>query len=300
MGYVASSAASGLATGRTRTIGVLAPYVSRWFFARAIEGVDSELHTQKYNLMLISLGGYGVSRERLFEHTMLRKQIDALVVLCLALRPSELEHLHRTEIPLIALGGPVKGFDQVCIDDYAAAQLATRHLIELGHTRIAQVLGEEEDELNFAVPKLRDRAFEDTIVAAGLALRPEWELNGDFTVAGGVHAAARLFDRPEFSDPQRRPTAVFCASDEMALGVLMEAQRRGIQVPQDLSVIGIDDHEFAAPAGLTTVRQDPVAQGRAAAGMLLRQLDGVEGAMHSVAAPFELLRRATTAPPVGQ
>ncbi|WP_325050061.1 LacI family DNA-binding transcriptional regulator [Renibacterium salmoninarum] len=202
MGYVASSAASGLATGRTRTIGVLAPYVSRWFFARAIEGVDSELHTQKYNLMLISLGGYGVSRERLFEHTMLRKQIDALVVLCLALRPSELEHLHRTEIPLIALGGPVKGFDQVCIDDYAAAQLATRHLIELGHTRIAQVLGEEEDELNFAVPKLRDRAFEDAIVAAGLALRPEWELNGDCTVAGGVHAAARLFDRPEFGDPQ--------------------------------------------------------------------------------------------------
>ncbi|ABY24798.1 transcriptional regulator, LacI family [Renibacterium salmoninarum ATCC 33209] len=79
----------------------------------------------------------------------------------------------------------------------------------------------------------------------------------------------------------------------MALGVLMEAQRRGIQVPQDLSVIGIDDHEFAAPAGLTRVRQDPVAQGRVAAGMLLRQLDGVEGAVHSVAAPFELLLSRT-------
>ncbi len=292
MGYVASSAASGLATGRTRTIGVLAPYVSRWFFSRAIEGVDVALQENQYNLMLINLAGYGGGRERLFEHTMLRKQIDALVVLCLALLPSELEHLHKTEIPLVAVGGPVKGFHQVCIDDYQVAQLATQHLIDLGHTRIAQVLGEDKNQLNFAVPKLRDKAFEETLLAAGLQFRKEWELDGDFTVAGGVRAAEHLFDAPG-----ERPTAIFCASDEMALGVMMEAERRGIRVPQDLSVVGIDNHEFAAPAGLTTVAQNPVEQGRLAAEMLLNELSGKADAVHSVAAPFHLLRRSSTAPP---
>ncbi|NYE96150.1 DNA-binding LacI/PurR family transcriptional regulator [Psychromicrobium silvestre] len=292
MGYVASSAASGLATGRTRTVGVLAPYVSRWFFSRAIEGVDIALQENQYNLMLINLGGYGGNRERLFEHTMLRKQIDALVVLCLGLQPSELEHLHLTEIPLVAVGGPVKGFHQVCIDDYQAAQLATKHLIELGHRRIAQVLGDDKDEVDFAVPKLRDRAFEETLLAAGLRFEPGWELNGDFTVAGGVRAAAQLFDAPG-----EKPTAVFCASDEMALGVIMEAQRRGIRVPQELSVVGIDNHEFAEAAGLTTVAQNPVEQGRLAADMLIKELDGAVGTVRSVAAPFELLVRSSTAPP---
>ncbi|WP_422784960.1 LacI family DNA-binding transcriptional regulator [Psychromicrobium lacuslunae] len=293
MGYVASSAASGLATGRTRTIGVLAPYVSRWFFSRAIEGVDLVLQQNQYNLMLINLGGYGGGRERLFEHTMLRKQIDALVVLCLALLPSELEHLHLTEIPLIAVGGPVKGFHQVCIDDYQAAKLATQHLIELGHQRIAQVLGEDKNELNFEVPKLRDKAFEETLVNSGLRFRPEWEVDGEFTVAGGVSAARRLFDAPG-----EQPTAIFCASDEMALGVMMEAQRRGIRVPQDLSVIGIDNHEFSAAAGLTTVAQDPVEQGRLAAEMLLNELAGKADAVRSVAAPFQLVKRGSTAAPL--
>lgn len=291
MGYVASSAASGLATGRTKTIGVLAPYVSRWFFSRAIEGVDEELHAHNYSLMLINLGGYGASRSRLFEHTMLRKQIDALVVLCLALQPSELEHLHRVEIPLVSVG-PVEGFHGVAIDDYEATKVATNYLIGLGHRRIAQLQGVEADEMNFEVPKLRNRAFEATMLAAGLALRPEWELVGDFTFASGVKAAAWLFDAGV-----ELPTAIFCASDEMALGVLSEARSRGIQVPQQLSILGIDDHEFSAASGLSTIWQDPVGQGRTAAGMLLKQLDGESGVIRTVAAPYKLLRRETTAPP---
>ena len=87
LGYVASSSASGLATGRTKTIGVLAPFVSRWFFSKAIEGADRELHARHYNLSLFNLGGHGSNRERLFSKTMVYKQIDALLVLCMALSP---------------------------------------------------------------------------------------------------------------------------------------------------------------------------------------------------------------------
>ncbi|WP_051064523.1 LacI family DNA-binding transcriptional regulator [Acaricomes phytoseiuli] len=291
LGYVASSSASGLATGRTKTLGVLSPYISRWFFVRTTEGIDEALRDQGYSLMLINLGDYRGSRERLFEHTMLRKQIDALVVLCLDLNTSELEHLHRTEIPLMALGGPVEGVHKVGIDDYQAARRAVDHLLELGHREIAILGGDGQDHRDFAVPRLRSAAYLDALKSAGVPVRPEWQLRGGFTVTGGQRAASQLFDAAA-----PRPTAIFCASDEMALGVIWEARSRGISVPEELSVIGIDDHDFSAAAGLTTIRQDPLAQGRQAAELLLSHLQD-ETPLRSIQAPIELVLRSSTAKP---
>jgi LacI family repressor for deo operon, udp, cdd, tsx, nupC, and nupG len=294
LGYVASPSASGLATGRTRTIGVLAPFVDRWYFSRSIEGVDKALRSNSYNLLLFNLGGYGRDRERLFDRNMVRKQIDALVVLCLTLTAEELDHLHRIEIPLVATGGAVTGCSSIHIDDERAAAAAANHLLSLGHRNIAHLHGGVEDEQNFTVPRLRSKGFAEALLAQGVAPRREWDLAGNFTVANGVAAARHLFDSP---GPQ--PTAVFCASDEMALGVLFEAHRRGIRVPEDLSVIGIDDHEFAEPAGLTTIRQDPVEQGMLAASMLMAELEGSTGAVADYVAPHQLIVRSSTAPPRG-
>ena len=120
LGYVASSSASGLATGRTRTVGVLAPYVDRWFFFKAIEGVDRELHANGYNLSLFNLGGQSGSRERLFSKTMVYKQIDALLVLCMSLTPEEVEDLQRIDIPLVVVGGPVEACPSIGINDFAS------------------------------------------------------------------------------------------------------------------------------------------------------------------------------------
>ncbi|WP_231391912.1 LacI family DNA-binding transcriptional regulator [Arthrobacter sp. 35W] len=292
LGYVASPSASGLATGRTRTVGVLAPYADRWYFGHSIEGVDKALRENGYNLLLFSLGGYAGGRKRFFTGNMVRKQIDALVVLCLGLTEDELEQLHKTEIPLIAVGGPVAGCSSVMIDDGAAAELATRHLIELGHTRIAHMHGAVEDKLNFAVPALRTEAFTRTMAAAGLACPPQWNVAGNFTVTEGVQAARALFDAPG-----PKPTAIFCASDEMAMGLMFEAQRRGIRIPQDLSVVGIDDHEFSAAAGLTTIRQEPTEHGYLAARMLMAELAGAAGSIEDMLQPIELVVRGSTAPP---
>ena len=149
LGYVASSSASGLATGRTRTIGVLAPFVSRWFFSKAIEGADRELHARQYNLSLFNLGGHGSNRERLFSKTMVYKQIDALLVLCMALTHEEIEHLQKIDIPLVVVGGHVEECPYIGIDDYAAASTAVRHLIGLG-TRTCPAARRRRDR-----PKLR-------------------------------------------------------------------------------------------------------------------------------------------------
>lgn len=292
LGYVASSSASGLATGRTRTIGVLAPFVSRWFFSKAIEGADRELHARQYNLSLFNLGGHGSNRERLFSKTMVYKQIDALLVLCMALSPDELDHLQQIDIPLIVVGGHVEECAYIGIDDYSASSTAVRHLIDLGHRDIALLHGDDETDLNFDVPRVRIQAFKEVMADAGLPCRPEWDEWGDFTVRSGQEAFRRLWERPG-----PKPTAIFCSSDEMAMGVIFEATRAGVRVPEDLSVVGIDDHDFADAMGLTTVRQRPDEQAELATKMLLDELNGVAGAVHSAVAPHQLIVRRTTAAP---
>lgn len=292
MGYVASPSARGLASGRTRTVGVLVPYVDRWYFGHAIEGIDQVLRDNGYNLLLFSLGGYVHGTKRSFTESMVRKQIDALLVLSLGLSPEELRQLHTTDIPLMSVGGPVEGCGGIYIDDVAAASAATEHLIALGHRRIGYLRGGVQDEQNFKVPALRTVGFEASMAGAKLPLHPEWNVPGDFTVAEGVRAAAGIFD---LAGPN--PTAIFCGSDEMALGLLFEAQRRGIRVPEELSVVGIDDHDFSKAAGLTTIAQNPWEHGRAAATIVLSELDGKKEPQKKPYMPFELVVRNTTAPP---
>ena len=293
LGYVPSRSASGLASGRTETVGLLVPSVDRWYFGHAIEGVDQVLRDSGYNLLLFSLGGtsaYG--RQRSFSETMVRKQIDALLVLTLELSPEEVLQLHHTGIPVLSVGGPVAGCPGVFIDDSAAAQAATEHLIALGHRNIGYLRGGPQDEQDFEVPNLRTAGFETAMSRAGLQLRPEWMVPGNYTVSGGVRAAAQIFDLAG-----ENPTAIFCGSDEMAIGVMFEAQRRGIRIPAELSLIGIDDHDFSGPAGLTTMAQNPCDQGRVAATMVLAELGGVAGSVQEKIMPFALLERNSTAPP---
>ncbi|MDQ4490158.1 LacI family DNA-binding transcriptional regulator [Sinomonas sp. ASV486] len=292
LGYVPSSAASRLATGKTRTIGVLAPYVDRWFFGKAIAGVDQELHERGYNLSLFNLGGRITPRERLFSRSMVHKQIDALLLLCMFLHPEEIDDLHAIDMPLVVVGGPVRGCSSVGIDDYLAARSITQHLIGLGHRHIALLHGSGDAELNFSVPKIRVEGFHDAVHDAELELNPDAEFFGNFTVESGVEAMRRFMELPE-----PRPTAIACASDEMALGVLFEARRHGVRVPEDLSVVGIDGHEMGASAGLTTVWQDPTSQARRGTQMLLAEIGGEIGAVHSETAVQRLIVRESTAPP---
>ena len=184
----------GLATGRTKTIGVLAPFVSRWFFSKAIEGADRELHARQYNLSLFNLGGHGSNRERLFSKTMVYKQIDALLVLCMALtRTKNWTTCKRSTFRWWWWAGTSKSVPYIGIDDYAAASTAVRHLIELGHRDIALLHGDDETDLNFDVPRVRILAFKEVMADAGLPIRPEWDEWGDFTVRSGQEAFRRLW-----------------------------------------------------------------------------------------------------------
>lgn len=292
LGYVASSSASGLASGRTHTIGVAVPSVSRWFYTTVLEGVDAVLREANFDMILYNLASRGGGRERAFHRSLLRKRTEALISVGVDFTADERKQLLSVGHPLVAIGGPVPGVRNIGVDDQAIARAATEHLIALGHRDIAHLGGVDDEGLNRRLPVDRRMGFLSAMTAAGLPVREEWLLTGRFSTA-----LSREVMRELFASGGPRPTAVFASSDEMAFGVLLAAQQSGLRVPDDLSVIGIDDHDMSASFELTTMAQDPHAHGMLGAQLLLDQLRGMPPRRSSIRADFELRVRGSTAPP---
>lgn len=291
LGYVPSSSAAGLASGRTRAMGAVVPSVSRWFYTAVLEGIDSELRAASYDLILFNLGGRGTDRSRVFHRSILRKRTDALVALCIDFSAEERRQLASTGHPTVVVGGAVRGLRHIGIDDLDVARRATQHLIDLGHTDIAFLGGEDEAGLNHTVPRSRRTGWARALADAGLPARDDRVLMGRFDALTSRNAVDAMLDAG-----RGHPTAFFAASDEMALGTMLSLSAHGLRVPHDVSVIGIDGHPLAHVFPLTTFEQDPAAQGAFAVRMLLDALTG-RAALRSVRHPVRLVDRGSTAPP---
>ena len=192
----------------------------------------------------------------MFEHFLLRKRVDAVIAISLELTADEVGRLLAMNKPIVGVGGPLPGVRTLSIDDIAVARLATEHLLSLGHRNIAHIGGTPDFERDFHLPTNRRVGYEAALDAVGISPDPELFRRADFTIQGGYAAAKQLL-----GNPRNRPTAIFAASDEMAIGAILAARDLGMSVPQDLSVIGIDDHDLAEFFGLTTVAQFPGAAG---------------------------------------
>ncbi|MHB1172223.1 MAG: LacI family DNA-binding transcriptional regulator [Lacisediminihabitans sp.] len=295
LGYVVSSNASSLASGRTKNIGAVVPFLNRWFFASVIEGAESALMRHGYDLTLYNLSGGGEERRSVFEHFLLRKRVDAVIAVSLELTEAEVGGLLSLGKPIVGVGGPLTGVRTLTIDDVSVARLATAHLLSLGHTRIAHIGGSREFDLDFHLPTSRRVGYETAMKDAGLAPSAQLFQAADFTIRGGYHAAKQLL-----GNPHERPTAIFAASDEMAIGSMLAARDLGLSVPRDVSVVGIDDHELADFFGLTTVALFPAGQGEKAVEILMDQLhpDTRTQPDLNIPLPYELIVRSSTARPV--
>jgi DNA-binding LacI/PurR family transcriptional regulator len=263
--YVASPFAARLASGRSSTLGVVVPFVHRWFFAEVLGAVEAVLSEAGYDLLLHNLGD-SEGRERFFSVLPVRKRVDAVVVVSLALNDDEIQALKTLKMPIGVLGAHHPGFYSVRIDDVASAKLAVNHLLELGHRRIALIGGDTDDPMRFTPPHHRLTGYHEALQAAGADLDESLERLGYFTVEGGEIAMVELLALPE------RPTAVFAESDEMAYGAMRAIRRAGLRVPQDVAVIGFDDHATADLLDLTTIRQPVAEQGAELARAVLASL----------------------------
>jgi len=292
LGYVASPQAAGLASGTTRTIGVIVPFVTRWYFSWIVQGAQDRLRGEGYDLLLANLGGDAAARERMLATRYLAKRVDALLVLALTPTPEEEQNLRTLGLPIGLVGARVDGFCCVDIDDLAVSAQAVDHLVGLGHRRIAYVGGGLEDTLDKRAPRLRAEGWRAAMQRHGLDVLPGYDEAGDFTMAGGERAAARLLALPE------RPTAIYAASDEMAIGVLRALRTAGLHAPEDISVLGVDDQEMASFVDLTTIHQPVREQGEAITDMVLAALDtGAGQPTEHRTFPTHLVPRASTGPP---
>jgi len=291
LGYVASPSASRLAGGKTHAVAVVVPRITRWFFATAVEAAEEELHRAGYDLLLYNLGGRERARRQLFQHGALHKRVDAVMLISTPLQPEDVDVVGGLGIPgvTVSSGTQVPGWSSVRIDDVEAGRSATGHLLALGHRRIAHISGDAADELAVTAHIDRHRGYEEALRAAGVTPDPTLRVEAEFTVAGGARATEELLCRV---DP---PTAVFAACDEMAMGAIAVLRQAGLRVPEDVSVIGIDDHDLAGAVGLTTVAQPAAEQGRLAAAMLLEPLRlGVTYGPTCTVLPTRLVVRDTT------
>ena len=294
LGYVVSASASSLASGRTRNVGVVIPFLNRWFFSTVIEGAQHALLAGGYDLTLYNLGRRGEQRLSVFEHFLLRRRVDAVIAVSLELTEKETSHLLDIRKPIVGIGGPIPGVRTLSVDNIAVSRLATEHLLALGHRRIAHLGGDETYDHDFHQPTDRRVGYEAALQAAGIPVDPALYKTARFTIQDGHRAATELL-----TERRNRPTAIFAASDEMAFGALLAARELGISVPRDLSVIGIDDHELSAFFGLSTVAQFPALQGMKAVEILLEQLNPGRRKRTAVDSPlpYELIVRTSTAAP---
>ena len=287
--YVADPNAARLAAGRSRSIGMVVPLFTQWFFTQCVAGAEAVLAANEYETLLYNVGGKE-SRDRFLTELPFRKRVDGLVLVDLPISEDEMATLLGAGAPIVTVGVRTSLAPSVTIDNYGAAATATRHLANLGHEHIALLGNLRDDPLEFRAPVERRRGYQDALAERGLPVRPELDVPGNFSLEGGAEAMAQLLA------VERPPTGVFAMSDEMAIGALKTVRDSGLRIPDDISVIGFDDHDMAEFTGLTTIHQPVVDHGEVAAELLLKRAEDPDCEPDHIAMPTKLVVRTTTGP----
>jgi LacI family transcriptional regulator len=294
MDYTPAAAARTLVLERSHVIGAVLetgeghPDLQHPFFHGVLVGLQERIGAAGYDLLLFASAGSGFGPDSYLRRCH-HHSTDG-VVLMGEPDPAEVERLMRSRIPCVGVDLVLDGGNasQVISDNVAGAAMAVAHLAELGHRRVATITGLLETR------PARDRltGYRQELQRRGLPYRDDYVVYGDYYPDSGTEAIASLLALEE------PPTAVFCASDLMALGVLRGAAAAGVSVPEQLSVIGFDDIMVATHSDppLTTLRQDKHGLGVATAEALLERIEGAEDATPARTLPVELIARGTCAP----
>lgn len=286
LGFVPNPVARGLAGGRTLSIGVVSQAIDSPFYGAALRGIEVELGTAGYSPLFMS-GHWRADEEARCIDVLRSRRVDGLIVLTGRLADSALRSLARS-LPVVVTGRSLKASNLLSMDfdNREGARQATQHLIDLGHRRIAFISGDPEhpDAVD------RQQGYRSAIEAAGLRFDPALVAPGNFSEHSGLLAVERLLDS------RTRFNAIFAANDQMAFGASLGLYRRGLRVPDDVSMVGFDDvagSVYMVPP-LTTVHNPIQEIGELAARAMLSLLAGERPAVE-VPAPRLIVRESTRA-----
>lgn len=288
LGYRPDPIARSLRTRRAEAFGLLIPDFSNPVYASIIKGAEAAAARRGCVLMTGSLAGAGYET-RQYVDLLARGRVDGMLLAGADATGELIDHLQRLEVPWLLINRRLPGAGRhVTLDDERAAALAVEHLVDLGHRRIAHLAGPPEAD----TAQRRRAGYERAARTAGLQVRDDLLVAGDYTSTGGASGMAALMAL----DPP--PTAVFVANVAAAVGALYAARRAGRSVPQDVSVVAVHDLPLAAylEPPLTTVRM-PVEELGTRALALLASMPPEAGIAEVIEGPMELVVRGSTAPP---
>ena len=283
-----SPIARAFSLGRSQTLEIIMPLFTRHFYIEVLRGIEEAIVHTDYSLQVRTIERRA-DRDRLIRQPRIRGRIDAALLVSLRPTRAMLQRFVEVDAPVVLVDGEYAPISSVAVDHEAAAMSAVRHLLDLGHRRIA-LIDHPEDPFNPVYPDARHRGYRTALAAAGIPARPEYERVTDYSPEAGALAMRELL---ELRQP---PTAVFAGSDSQAIGALDVARQRGLRVPQELAVIGYNDIELAPYLGLSTIRVPMRELGRRGVELLLSCLENPGAPPEHVRLNAELVVRRTTDP----
>jgi LacI family transcriptional regulator len=288
LNFQPNAVARGLAQGKSSTIGVLTQDLGSPFYGEALHGIEDVLAGSGFSPLFVS-GHWNLADEVAGISHLLARRVDGIIVLTGRLSDDQLAE-YAKRVPIVVTGREASGAGVACLrfDNFRGAVMAVRHLIDYGHTRIAHVAGPPDH--SDSIERLQGYKF--ALEEAGLSYDQNLVVQADYHQPGGLLAMHQLIDsRQTFS-------AVFASNDQTAFGVRLACYRRGIRVPEDISLVGFDDLPesiFSIPP-LTTIKQSISTMGQVAARTLLAAISLGSSPQAAIDMPLpELVVRESTA-----
>ncbi len=290
LAYVVSPEASGLSRRLTGRIAVVVPRIDVWFYSAMLAAVERTLHGAGLDVLVYQVDGRR-ERELFFERLPSRRKADAVILVALPVLAEEERRLDLLGVDVVVAGGRLRDLPHVQVDDHGVAARAVDHLVGLGHRRIAMIRTSDTDGTRWSADQLRTQGWRDSLDRHGLPAPEDHLVTEEMGVTAGAVGVERLLTLP------RPPTAILAYSDEIAFGALHALHCRGVDVPGEMSVVGVDGHPLAELFDLTTVDQDVDRQGRLAAEKVLALLSDREVGCEDSIGTGTLVVRGTTGPP---
>jgi len=287
LGYRPNAVARGLASKRTTTVGVVIPDISNHIYAEVARGIEDIANMYHYNIILCNADKKKEKEIRVI-NTLLEKQVDGLLFMGAAVTDDHIEAFRTTTVPIVlcATSDEKHEYPSVDIDHEQAAYDATKQLLEAGHRKVGMISGRLEDPFTGLA---RYQGYRRALEEAGIPFREEYVRSGTLRYASGMEAMNYFLQLKD------RPTAIFVANDEMALGAIHQVQDAGLKVPDDISVISVDNSKLSIMVRpqLSTVSQPMYDIGAVSMRLLTKLMKNEQVEEKRVILPHEVILRNT-------